>query len=350
MTLAPPDPFRLRPALPRVVRLSRKAVIVASTAGAVLIAATLGFAFRVPEKPVPELAPPPEQRATPPIVAEAPADYAAIPKLGPPLPGDLGGPILAARRAAEARPPAPPVQRPAPDPSLRERSEAHRSGLFFASRASGPPADEQAGSMRSEPVVARQAAQPGMNGQDDTAVLAAGNIIPAALLTGLQSDLPGAVVAQVTESVMDSRSGRVPLIAQGSRLIGRYESAIASGQTRLMLTWERVVLPDGRTIELGDMPATDVAGMTGLSDRTDRHWGAVLRSALVSTLLGVGTAVVAESDDALVRAVRYGTQDSINQTGRQLVQRSAAIAPTLTIRPGHPVRVLVTRDLVIPRS
>src|SRR3546814_4778335 len=86
--------------------------------------------------------------------------------------------------------------------------------------------------------------------------------------------------------------------------------------------------------------------MAGIRDRVNYHWGSMLKAALISTLLGVGTELTTDSDDALVEALRYGTQDTINQTGRQVVQRQLGIPPTLTIRPGHVLHVIVTRDLV----
>lgn len=178
-------------------------------------------------------------------------------------------------------------------------------------------------------------------------VLQAGSIIPAALITGIRSDLPGQITAQVTQNVYDSPTGRLLLIPQGARLIGEYDSQVAAGQNRVLLAWDRLILPDGRSIHLERQPGADAAGMAGLQDRTNYHWGNMLKAALVSTLLGMGTQLVTQGDSALVQALRYGMQDSINQTGRQLVQREIGVAPTLTVRPGYPLRVIVTRDLVI---
>jgi len=113
-----------------------------------------------------------------------------------------------------------------------------------------------------------------------------------------------------------------------------------------LLAWDRLILPGGRSLQLGRQPGVDAAGNAGLSDRTNYHWGSMVRAALVSTLLGVGSELGSDSDDRLARALRDGTQDTVNQTGRQIVERQMAIAPTITIRAGAPVRVLVTRDLV----
>ena len=176
-------------------------------------------------------------------------------------------------------------------------------------------------------------------------ILQAGSIIPAALITGIRSDLPGQVTAQVTEPVYDSVTGRILLIPQGARLIGDYDADIASGQRRILLAWNRLILPDGRSIVLERQPAGDASGYAGLEDGVNFHWGNVLRAALVSTLLGVGSELGSGSDNDLARAVRRGTQDSVGRAGEQVVSRELGVRPTLTIRPGFPVRVLVTRDL-----
>jgi len=178
-------------------------------------------------------------------------------------------------------------------------------------------------------------------------ILQAGSVIPAALITGLRSDLPGFVTAQVTQNVYDSPTGRILLIPQGSRLIGDYDADVSLGQSRVLLAWSRLILPDGRSIVLERQPATDPRGFAGLQDRTDYHWGDVLKAALISTLLGVGSEAGSGGDGQLVRAIRRGAQDSVTRAGEQVVSRELDVRPTLTIRPGFPVRVLVTRDLVL---
>ena len=119
-------------------------------------------------------------------------------------------------------------------------------------------------------------------------IVQAGSIIPAALITGIRSDLPGQITAQVTANVYDSPTGRILLIPQGARLIGEYDSEVAAGQTRVLLAWDRLILPDGRSIVLERQPGTDGAGFAGLQDRVNQHWGNLLKAAAVSTLLGVG--------------------------------------------------------------
>jgi type IV secretion system protein VirB10 len=178
-------------------------------------------------------------------------------------------------------------------------------------------------------------------------VVQAGSVIPAALITGIRSDLPGQITAQVTQNVYDSPTGRILLIPQGSRLIGEYDSDVAAGQNRVLLAWDRLILPGGQSILLDRLPGADAAGMAGLEDQTNYHWGNMLKAALISTLLGAGTELISNGDSDLIRALRFGTQDTISQTGRQVVQRQLNVPPTLTVRPGFLLRIIVTRDLVL---
>lgn len=124
-------------------------------------------------------------------------------------------------------------------------------------------------------------------------LVTAGTVIPAALLTGINSDLPGPIVATVTQSVFDSATGRYLLIPQGSRLIGRYDSQLSFGQGRLLMVWTRLILPDTSSIVLDRLQGLDGAGQAGLEDGVDRHWGRLLAGAAVSTLLGVGAELAA---------------------------------------------------------
>ncbi len=179
----------------------------------------------------------------------------------------------------------------------------------------------------------------------------AGSVIPASLITGIRSDLPGQITGQVTENIFDSPTGRSLLIPQGARLIGIYDSQVAFGQSRVLLVWTRLIMPNGRSIVLERQPGADTGGYAGLEDGVDNHWGMVFKAALLSTLLGVGSELGAGSDAGnngdIIRALRHGSSDSLNQTGQKVVQRNLSIQPTLTIRPGFPVRVIVNRDLVL---
>jgi type IV secretion system protein VirB10 len=178
--------------------------------------------------------------------------------------------------------------------------------------------------------------------------LSAGSVIAASLITGLNSDLPGLVTAQVTENAYDSVTGRTLLIPQGSRLIGSYDSVVAFGQSRALVVWQRIILPDGSSIRIDNVPATDTQGYAGLSDRIDRRTWQLLKGVALSTLLGVGTELSFGSTESdLVRAIRESAQQSGARAGDQLVTRNLDIQPTLRVRPGWPLRVVVHKDIVL---
>jgi type IV secretion system protein TrbI len=178
--------------------------------------------------------------------------------------------------------------------------------------------------------------------------LMAGTIIAASLISGLNSDLPGFVIAQVTEHVYDSVSGRTLLIPQGSRLLGRYDNVTAFGQQRALVVWQRLILPDGSSVLIDNLPATDTSGYAGLADSIDLHTFQLLKGVALATLLGVGSELaLGSSDNSLVRALQAATQTSGNRVGQRLVERHLDVGPTLTVRPGWPLRVIVHKDIVL---
>jgi type IV secretory pathway VirB10-like protein len=138
---------------------------------------------------------------------------------------------------------------------------------------------------------------------------------------------------------------------QGTRLVGIYNSQVAFGQSRVLLVWTRLIMPNGRSIVLERQPGADTAGYSGLEDEVDNHWGALFKAAALSTLLGVGSELGSTtgtgSNSDVITALRRGSSDSLNQTGQKVVQRNLNVQPTLTVRPGFPVRVIVNRDLVL---
>lgn len=181
--------------------------------------------------------------------------------------------------------------------------------------------------------------------------LMAGTVIPAALLTAVNSDLPGEVIATVTEHVYDSVTGRFLLVPQGSRLMGQYDSQVAYGQRRVLLVWTRLIRPDGSSIVLDRLPATDASGQAGLEDRVDWHWSRIFAGAALSTLIGVGAELAApdrvDAEGRIVIATRESVQETVNQVGQQITRRNLDVQPTLNVRAGFPVRVMVGRDLVL---
>ena len=164
-------------------------------------------------------------------------------------------------------------------------------------------------------------------------VVQAGTLIAGALLTGIRSDLPGQITGQVTENVYDSPSGRSLLIPQGAKLIGTYDSQVTFGQSRVLLVWTRLIMPNGSSIVLERQPGADAQGYSGLEDEVDNHWGELFKAALLSTLLSVGSeAGTGGQQNDLISAIRQGASNSISQTGSQIVGRQLNIQPTLTIR------------------
>ena len=380
---ANPGAFQLRGPTPRVMRLSRKALAALGVVAGLSIGGSLIYALAPKgEKAAKELYST-ESRAAAETITSGPKDYGQVPKLGQRLPGDLGGPIVSAQQRGE-NVPVPPIGSGQSDPRVQaaetarqraeqERDAARTASLFLGSGGAGaaampsPPNLAMAGpdAIAPQPAEAAQGDQAGkrafmaqasnqrtlsverLTAPASPNIVQAGSIVPAALITGIRSDLPGQITAQVTANVYDSPTGRILLIPQGARLIGEYDSEIAAGQARVLLAWDRLIMPDGRSIVLARQPGADAAGYAGLQDRVNQHWGNLLKAAAVSTLLGVGAELGADSEDDLTRALRRGSQDTINQTGQQIVRRQLNVQPTLTVRPGHPLRVVITRDLVL---
>lgn len=349
--------MRLRPSPPPVMRLSRKALwagggIVASIGGGLLLFALRETPSAVP--PAGELYRP----ATPPpeAVSTLPQDYSG-PRLGPPLPGDLGHAILDAktadttpledgRGAATAQTsetPAQQAKRRAEDQAAQEGEAARVSGLFHGreGRGSGSTENLQAINDTAPP----SAPSPETSGTGD---LWPGTVIAGALITGLRSDIAGPVLGQITEDVVDSRTGDRVVIPRGARLIGAYDAQIDHGQTRLRLTWSRLVLPDGRTHALDAAVASDPQGYAGLEDRVDNRWGERIRTAGLTTLLSVSAAAAdGDEDDRLVRALREGAGSGVDQVGRDVLAQGLSVPPRLTVRPGFPFRIILTEALTL---
>jgi type IV secretion system protein VirB10 len=179
----------------------------------------------------------------------------------------------------------------------------------------------------------------------------AGTIIPVALVTGINSDLPGEIIATVTQNIYDTVSGRYLLVPQGSRLLGQYDSQVTYGQRRVLLVWTRLLMPDGSSIVLDRLPGVDGAGYSGVEDGVNWHWGRIFAGAALTTLLGVNAQLVAANTNtnsgSIVIATRQSAQDSVNQVGQQITRKNLSIQPTLTARPGLPVNVIVNKDIVL---
>lgn len=323
-----------------------------------------------------------DKKPTPDGLAALPGDYSQIqpltPELGPPLPGDLGRPILERQRQLGIAPGG--TELSAEEQRLASQAiQAKESAVFFRIenrlRQNAPAATAQP--------MQTAAVQPGadrltldperdqnnqqrkldfLNQQDTGGIynphalqtpvspfqVMAGSVIAASLISGVNSDLPGLVAAQVTENLYDTVTGSALLIPQGSRLIGTYDSVVAFGQSRALLVWQRIILPDGSSIQIDNLPATDAAGYAGLEDEVDYHTWQLLKGIAMATLLGVGTELSFGSNESdLLRAIRELTQQNTAQAGQRLTEKNLNIQPTITIRPGWPLRIVVQRDIVL---
>jgi len=407
-----PEALALR-AKPRpVTRLSRRALILLGSVSALTVGGLAIWALGVQHGggTAPQELYSTDRKPIAEGLRTLPGDYGSLPKpalpagvppLGPPLPGDLGRPFLRAQReqgapvtaaTAPAGPSAAEQAAAAERERLRQEAEAARHGTLFVQvrqKSAGQPAAEPAIAGAVTPLNpfaplpgSAESARPdegtSQNGQDkklaflnaatDTKVYAsgrlqtpaspfqvmAGTIIPAAMATGLNSDLPGQAIATVTEPVYDTVSGKTLLIPQGSRLLGTYDAQVSYGQSRVLLVWTRLIMPDGSSIVLDRLPGADTKGFAGLEDETDNHWGKLLAGAALSTLLGVGAELGSQNSglggtgqQTVVVATSRSAEESVNQVGQQVTRRNLNVQPTLTIRPGFPVRVVVNKDLVL---
>ena len=382
-----PEALVLKAAPRRPIRFKRGLLIGIAAIGSAAILTVVGLALKGPALRTGQQAEElfnTERKTTPDGLAALPGSYGQMksdtPPLGPPLPGDLGRPILERQRQLGLAPGAVDQAAEAERQRLAQQSlKAREGGVFFQiSNRTAPVNAAAMGQGASTPASLAEAPRLALDPEKDqnnqqrkldflnqrdasgiynrhtlqTPIspyqVMAGSVIAASLITGVNSDLPGEVTAQITENVYDSVSGQILLIPQGSRLIGTYDSVVAFGQSRALLVWQRIILPDGSSIEIDNLPATDAAGYAGLTDEVDYHTWALLKGVALSTLLGVGTQVTFGSQQSnLVQAIRESTQQNVNQAGQRVVEKNLNIQPTITIRPGWPLRIVVHKDLVL---
>lgn len=184
--------------------------------------------------------------------------------------------------------------------------------------------------------------------------LKAGTVIPAALLTAVNSDLPGDVIAQVTENIYDTATGRHLLVPQGARLYGRYDSLVSYGQDRALLVWNRIILPNGTSINVGSMIATSGDGTSGLRDQVDRHIPELAGAIGLATVLALTSSLADSIDDSgsnsgttIVTDGTTAAADRTQRVGEKIVDKELNRPNTITIRQGWTLRVLVNRDMVM---
>ena len=395
----PADHLALRAPPRPVVRLNRRNLMIATGIVGLGVFGATWWALR-PQTPRPAAADAPprvERVPRPEGLSALPQDYGSLPNipvLGAPV-GELGRPVVRAEDEAgfdRATASDSYFPDPAEDTARSGRLQQHDEELaaakaqVFFQLAQRRIADPSEGSMAQQPSESSEIS--GLNGSSsdgdarsagngqaakqafldkavDPAIYAtgalqvplspyevmAGTVIPAALLTGINSDLPGQIIATVTGNGFDTVSGEHLLIPQGSRLLGQYDSQVAGGQRRVLLVWTRLLLPDGSSLVLDRLPGVDLAGYAGLEDGVDQHWKQVFTGAALATLIGINTELATPNrsgdSGSIIIATRDSAQDTINQIGQQLTRRNLNQQPTLTIRPGYPVRVIVNRDLVL---
>ena len=399
-----PKSLQIRGAPPSAKRFNKRTlgILLGGSALAILLAAS--FAMRSPDN----AAVAPQElyntsiKALPDALSELPEGYGDVKpeprRLGPPLPGDIGAGLHGTPKVVpddnpfRYQPPpsydyAPPPNYTVPQTTQVNRSSARTSDLFFIAKAGGgdsAAASEIGPATFADPGVAAlselfgqgggfglptptgngsstdvlENAETGLSDADiynphrlRTPVspyqVMAGTIISASLVTGLNSDLPGQVIAQVTENVYDTPTGQHLLIPQGTRLLGRYESNIEAGQSRAMVVWKRLIRPDGSSLVIENLPGVDRMGQAGIRDRVDRHRGSLFGAAILSSVLSVASELGSDEDDRITEALHDGGQSTINQAGQKAVTQALSRKPTLRVRPGWRLGVIVNRDLVL---
>ncbi len=338
-----------------------------------------------------------KRKAKPEGLETLPKSYDQIPKLGPPFPGDLGRALKKAEKDLNISPRQPfrpdaltDLERAQRIRLARMAQQGRESQLFFSlnrkmqdnkktdhasslkrslnqlstqlttnnplsgltqiSNCQESDAGKQANKLKflnSTPAKAIYNPH-GLQTPVSPYQLMAGTVISASLISGLNSDLPGQVMAQVTSPVYDTVTGQHLLIPQGARLIGKYDSVVAFGQERALVVWYRLILPNGTSMVIDNLPASDEAGFAGLKDQVDVHGWQLLKGIVLSTLLGVGTELTfGNNENELVKALRSSTQNNADRVGQKLVDKHLDIQPTLKVRPGWPLRIIVNKDIIL---
>ncbi|WP_315927420.1 IncP-type conjugal transfer protein TrbI [Mesorhizobium sp. SP-1A] len=183
-----------------------------------------------------------------------------------------------------------------------------------------------------------------------------GSVIPATLITGLNSDLPGRITAQVSQNVYDSATGYRLLIPQGAKLFGRYDSKVSFGQERVLVVWTDLIFPDGATLQIGGMAGTDAEGYGGFKDKVDRHLLRTFGSAALVAIIGTGIDMAMPQSSTLATqstasdAARRNFAESFGRVAEQTISKNLNVQPTVRIRPGYKFNVLVDQDIIFPSS
>ena len=371
----PPPPLssiRIKP--PGSRGLNKPAIVAVAGGGLALILAIAsnGLSSNASKKPAdvkPMMSDPARSEIGQTGVAALPASYDKVPalkpvaipsdtpQLGPPLPGDIAAFAPNSTHAQSPTAPLPQVapQTSGPAPAPTEADQAQRSGLFFALREQAKGAAPQE-TRSANPLLALGGLKP--VAQADAAIeraLFPGAVIPASLVTAINSEAPGPAIAQVTQAIYDSAAGRTLLIPQGAHIIGDYKSVGKFGQSRVAIAWSRLIMPDGKEINL-DLPSLDPAGAAGVPGHVDNHWPEVFGAAALGTLINIGVAAteqqpslgvggigVITNEDPSEAAARQGVERTASAVTNRVVDRSLAIPPTIRVPAGTKISVIVTK-------
>ena len=359
---APPPGLSMRAPAPKGTRLRKSVVQLIVIGGVALVSGSLAWAFVVQ----PELRDSARVRATEAredeargvvrpaeAVTDQPATYDRLPEPRGALaePEGAGTPPAPAPGLTGRRAPGPGSdRRPSP------QDLAARSGLFFDTPASAPA--PRAPEPARAPAPAAGARDIGVmySGHGLTAPLSpyelkAGSIIPAVLLTGVDTERAGPVVATVSRNVFDTVSGRHLVLPQGARLIGRHEGESAYGDRRAFLVWDRLILPNGKSLLLGGEPGVDAQGAVGVRGEVDRRLLPLLVGTLFAGAITTLGLAARDSDGRGAGSLLGDAGDAASiegaQVGGRLVDRELQVRPSIRLRPGAPVRVMITRDLIL---
>ncbi len=183
--------------------------------------------------------------------------------------------------------------------------------------------------------------------------LKTGTVVPSVMVTGVNSDLPGMLIAQVSQNVFDTATGQNLLVPQGSKLFGVYDSRVVYGQSRVLVAWNRIIYPDGSALTLPSMPGVDMVGNAGFEDQVDNHYFRIFGSAVLMSLIVGGTAYAVDSagdidedETSLQSQMTSALAQQLGQTTTQVLQKNLTIKPTLEIRPGYQFNIVLTKDVV----
>jgi type IV secretory pathway VirB10-like protein len=234
----------------------------------------------------------------------------------------------------------------------------HSAGTLEIASARGQQSDSYASNDQANGISVHPAPSP--------FTVMAGSILPAVLISGINSDLPGPILAQVSQNVLDSATGKSILIPQGSRLIGVYQNASSYGQQRVQIAWQRVIFPNTSSMNLPQMPGADQSGYAGFTDQVDHHFLATFGTAAVMSLISAGQAIgqmatlggggtygpygYYQPNQWAMASQTAGSSASgqFGALGQMMMGQGMNRPATIEIRPGYQFDVMVTQDLVFP--